>query len=124
MNPRRSILLDRDGTILVERDYLSDPGDVELLPHAAAGLRRLAELGFALVVITNQSAIGRGYFDAQRLAEIHQRMSDLLARRGCSSTASISARTFPRTVATVANRGRAWSSRRPPHWASTRGGVS
>lgn len=82
MHPRRSILLDRDGTILVERNYLSDPADVELLPHAAVGLRRLAELGFSLVVVTNQSAIGRGYFDAQRLAEIHQRMRDLLSAEG------------------------------------------
>jgi D-glycero-D-manno-heptose 1,7-bisphosphate phosphatase len=82
VNPQRSILLDRDGTILVERGYLSDPGQVELLPHAAAGLRRLGELGFSLVVITNQSAVGRGYFDVHRLAEIHQRMIDLLAAEG------------------------------------------
>ncbi len=82
MSQQRSILLDRDGTILVERRYLSDPAAVELLPHAAAGLRRLRELGFSLVVITNQSAVGRGYFDVQRLAEIHQRMIDLLAAEG------------------------------------------
>jgi len=82
VNPQRSILLDRDGTILVERGYLSDPAAVELLPHAAAGLRRLGELGFSLVVVTNQSAIGRGYFDVERLAEIHQRMTGLLAADG------------------------------------------
>ena len=82
VNPRRSILLDRDGTILIERGYLSDPNEVELLPHAAAGLRRLSELGFFLVVITNQSAIGRGHFGVERLAEIHQRMIELLAAEG------------------------------------------
>jgi D-glycero-D-manno-heptose 1,7-bisphosphate phosphatase len=82
VNPQRSILLDRDGTILVEHGYLSDPAAVELLPHAAAGLRRLGELGFSLVVVTNQSAIGRGYFDVERLAEIHQRMTGLLAADG------------------------------------------
>jgi D-glycero-D-manno-heptose 1,7-bisphosphate phosphatase len=82
VNPQRSILLDRDGTILVERGYLSEPAGVELLPHAAAGLRRLRELGFSLVVVTNQSAVGRGHFDVARLAEIHQRMTELLDAKG------------------------------------------
>ena len=82
MNPQRSILLDRDGTILVDRGYLSEPAGVELLPHAAAGLRRLRELGFSLVVVTNQSAVGRGHFDVTRLAEIHQRMIELLDAEG------------------------------------------
>jgi D-glycero-D-manno-heptose 1,7-bisphosphate phosphatase len=82
VNPQRSILLDRDGTILVERGYLSEPAEVELLPRAAAGLRRLGELGFFLVVVSNQSAVGRGYFDLARLAEIHRRMIELLAAEG------------------------------------------
>jgi D-glycero-D-manno-heptose 1,7-bisphosphate phosphatase len=82
VNPQRSILLDRDGTILVERGYLSEPAEVELLPRAAAGLGRLGELGFFLVVVSNQSAVGRGYFDLARLAEIHRRMIELLAAEG------------------------------------------
>ena len=78
MNPRRFVLLDRDGTVIVERHYLSDPAGVELLPGAARGLRRMQELGLGLVVITNQSAIGRGYFDEARLDQIHLRMFELL----------------------------------------------
>lgn len=79
---RRFAILDRDGTIIVERHYLSDPDLVELLPGAAQGLRQMRELGLGLVVVTNQSPIGRGYFGLERLEKIHQRMRDLLAEEG------------------------------------------
>ncbi len=75
-------ILDRDGTLIVERNYLSIPEEVELIPGAVEGLRQLSELGFGLVVITNQSGIGRGYFDEAQLARIHCRLNDLLAREG------------------------------------------
>jgi histidinol-phosphate phosphatase family protein len=74
------VLLDRDGTIIVERHYLSDPAGVELLPGAVAGLRRMREMGFGLAVITNQSGIGRGYFTQNTLDAVHARMMDLLGR--------------------------------------------
>ncbi len=76
---RRFIVLDRDGTINAERDYISSPDQVELLPGTGAALRMLREMGLGLVVITNQSAIGRGYFDMARLDEIHRRLRELLA---------------------------------------------
>ncbi|HET7537565.1 MAG TPA: HAD family hydrolase [Candidatus Didemnitutus sp.] len=79
---RRYVMLDRDGTLIVERHYLSDPAQVELLPGAAAGLRELQELGLGLIVVTNQSGVGRGYFTRTRLDEIHRRMTDLLAAEG------------------------------------------
>jgi D-glycero-D-manno-heptose 1,7-bisphosphate phosphatase len=79
MAGRRLALLDRDGTIIVERNYLSHPEDVALLPGAAEGLRALRALGLGLVVVTNQSGVGRGYFDEARLGEIHARMNALLA---------------------------------------------
>ncbi len=79
---RRAAFLDRDGTINVERNYLSDPAEMALLPGAAAGLRRLREMGYALVVLTNQSGLARGYFTAERLAEIHARLRELLAAEG------------------------------------------
>lgn len=78
MKSRKFIILDRDGTIIVERNYLSDPAQVELLPRAAEGLRQLQKMGFGLVVVTNQSGIGRGYFTEAQLSRIHQRMSELL----------------------------------------------
>jgi D-glycero-D-manno-heptose 1,7-bisphosphate phosphatase len=76
---RRFVVLDRDGTIIAERHYLSDPAQVELLPGAAEGLRRMAALGLGLIVVTNQSGVARGYFDLQRVDEIHARMRTLLA---------------------------------------------
>jgi D-glycero-D-manno-heptose 1,7-bisphosphate phosphatase len=79
MTRRRFVVLDRDGTIIVERHYLSNPEGVELLPRVARGLRRLSTMGLGLVVITNQSAIGRRLFDTTRLALIHRRLCALLA---------------------------------------------
>ena len=79
---RRFVVLDRDGTIIAERHYLSDPALVELLPGAAEGLRRMADLGLGLIVVTNQSGVARGYFDLQRVDEIHGRMQALLADQG------------------------------------------
>jgi D-glycero-D-manno-heptose 1,7-bisphosphate phosphatase len=82
MKQRRFVMLDRDGTIIAERHYLSDPQQVELLPGTAKGLRHMQEMGLGLVVVTNQSAIGRGFFDETRLNLIHQRVDDLLAAEG------------------------------------------
>jgi D-glycero-D-manno-heptose 1,7-bisphosphate phosphatase len=81
---RPFILLDRDGTLNVERDYLSDPDQLELLPGVPAALRRLRDLGFGLVVVTNQSGIGRGYFTSGTVDLIHDRLRCLLAAEGAS----------------------------------------
>jgi len=78
MKRRRFVVLDRDGTINVERQYLSDPRQVELIPGAASGLRQLAGMGLGLVVITNQSAVGHGFLDQANLDLIHQRLCELL----------------------------------------------
>lgn len=57
-----AIFLDRDGTLMRDVDYCGDPEEVEIFPGAAAALRRLKRGGYKLIVITNQSGIGRGYF--------------------------------------------------------------
>jgi D-glycero-D-manno-heptose 1,7-bisphosphate phosphatase len=82
MTPRRFVVLDRDGTLIVERHYLADPELVELVPGAAEGLRRLRALGLGVIVVTNQSAIERGYLDQARLDLIHDRLRELLAAEG------------------------------------------
>lgn len=82
MSQRRFVVLDRDGTINIEREYLSDPCQLELLPGTVHGLRHLMKLGLGLVVITNQSGVGRGYFDRTRLDLIHQRLCALLTAEG------------------------------------------
>jgi D-glycero-D-manno-heptose 1,7-bisphosphate phosphatase len=78
----RYVILDRDGTVIQDCNYLTDPQGVELLPGAAEGLRQIAALGWGLVVITNQSGIGRGFLDHERLRQIHDRLRDVLAGEG------------------------------------------
>ena len=79
---RGVVALDRDGTLNVERHYLSDPAQVELIDGAAEGLRHLRELGLELLVITNQSGVGRGYFTEQTLIRIHDRLRECLDAHG------------------------------------------
>ncbi|GGB40482.1 hypothetical protein GCM10011505_22440 [Tistrella bauzanensis] len=80
--PRRMALLDRDGTINLDTGYLAEPDRFELLPGAVAGLRRLVDAGFGLVVVTNQSGIARGLIRPDALTAIHQRMRAMLAAHG------------------------------------------
>ena len=84
MRMRRFVLLDRDGTLIAERNYLSRAEDVELLPATARGLRLLNHLGLGLAVLTNQSGLGRGYFDGAALDAIHTHLTRLLAAEGVS----------------------------------------
>lgn len=76
------VILDRDGTLIVERNYLASPEGLELLPNAAEGLRRFAELGWGRLVVTNQSGVGRGYFTRQAVDDIHTHLAALLATAG------------------------------------------
>ncbi|MEO8696154.1 MAG: HAD family hydrolase, partial [Acidimicrobiales bacterium] len=76
------VVLDRDGTLNVEVHYLSHPDQVELLPGVVEGLQALRAAGCRLVVVTNQSAIGRGYFDEACLQTIHDRLQALLGEHG------------------------------------------
>ena len=79
---RRFVLLDRDGTIIVERNYLGDPAGVELLPNAAAGMKKMRELGLGLAVVTNQSGVARRYFTLEDVGRVHERMAELLRAEG------------------------------------------
>lgn len=85
--PRRFALLDRDGTIIVDKVYLADPDAIEFAPGALEGLRLLRDAGFALVLITNQSGIARGYFDEATLEAVHDRLRALLAAEGLTLAA-------------------------------------
>ncbi|HEV2804478.1 MAG TPA: HAD family hydrolase [Chthoniobacterales bacterium] len=65
-----AIFLDRDGTLMTDVDYCGDPKDVHVYPEAPAALRRLKEKGYKLVIVTNQSGIGRGYFSEEKYREV------------------------------------------------------
>jgi len=77
-----AVFLDRDGTLIEHVPYLDDPALVRLLPGAAEALKRLRRAGFALVLVTNQSAIGRGMLTENRLDEIHTELNRQLAASG------------------------------------------
>ena len=77
-----TVFLDRDGTINREVHHLSNPEQLELLPGAAEGMRRLCQAGCKLIVVSNQSPIGRGIFTEARLLEIHARLAEMLAAEG------------------------------------------
>lgn len=78
------VFLDRDGTVIEEKHYLSRPEDVVLLPTAAETIARLNSLAIPVVVVTNQAGIARGYFPESRLVEIHARLDELLACEGAT----------------------------------------
>jgi D-glycero-D-manno-heptose 1,7-bisphosphate phosphatase len=77
--PKRLALIDRDGTIIVDKVYLKDPDGIEFAPGAIEGMQLLRDAGFTLVLITNQSGIARGYFDLATLGQIHNRLQFMLA---------------------------------------------
>lgn len=78
----RAALLDRDGTVIADRGYLADPAGVEVLPGAAEGLARMRSFGLGLAIVTNQSGVGRGYFDQAQLRAVNLRMAELLEAQG------------------------------------------
>lgn len=79
---RPAIFLDRDGTIIENVHHLANPDLVALIPGAAQGIRLLREAGFACVVASNQSAVGRGLLSLETLDIIHQRMCSMLLKHG------------------------------------------
>ena len=79
---QRAVLLDRDGTLTVEGEWLTRRQDLRLVPGAAAALARLAERGWKLVLVTNQSAIARGLLTPAQLDEIHAELAEQLAAQG------------------------------------------
>ena len=78
----RVVILDRDGTIVIDRGYLSDPAGLEFEPGASDGLKWLYSHRYRLVVITNQSGVGRGYFSLERLEAMNARLNAMVENAG------------------------------------------
>src|SRR5437870_13204290 len=77
-----AVFLDRDGTIIEEKDFLNRPEDVKLFAGAARALRQLQEAGFKLFIVSNQSGVGRGYFTMNDVEKINQHLIAELKREG------------------------------------------
>jgi D-glycero-D-manno-heptose 1,7-bisphosphate phosphatase len=78
----RAVFLDRDGTLIVEKNYLHKPEEVEIFCGAGAALRKLGDAGFKLFIVTNQSGIGRGYYTLADAERVNERVCAELARNG------------------------------------------
>jgi len=76
----QAVFIDRDGTIAKDVPYCSRPQDFQLLPLAGDGVRLLNKSGLKVIMVTNQSGIGRGYFTKAMLGRIHRKMSRDLAQ--------------------------------------------
>ena len=70
----RAVFLDRDGTIIEEKNYLCRAEDVVVFPGAAAALARLQRADFRLFIVSNQAGVGRGYFTLAEVEEVNQYM--------------------------------------------------
>lgn len=80
--PRPALFLDRDGTLIAESPYLSDPDLVRVIPEAITTIVRANALGLPVVVVTNQSGIGRGYFDWPAYAAVEDAVAAAVAAAG------------------------------------------
>ena len=81
MSPRFA-LLDRDGTVVIDKVYLSDPAGLEFAPGVIEGLRLMRDAGLRFIMITNQSGVARGYFDEETITRIHRRLREMLTEEG------------------------------------------
>ena len=77
-----AVFLDRDGTLIAEKNYLSRPEDVVIFPGAGGALKRLADAGFQLFIVSNQSGVGRGYFTLADVDRVNEHLARELARAG------------------------------------------
>lgn len=78
----RAAFLDRDGTLIELVHHLTDPADVKLIDGAGAAVKRLRAAGWKVIIITNQSVIGRGKLTEAGLGKVHAEMNRQLAQEG------------------------------------------
>jgi len=82
--PHKAVFLDRDGTLIVNRHYGSDPEAIELMPGVAEGLAALRGAGYRLVLASNQSGVARGFFDEAAVGRMHDRLQRMLDLEGAA----------------------------------------
>jgi histidinol-phosphate phosphatase family protein len=78
----KAVFLDRDGTLNLDKGFTYKPEDLQLLPCVPEALSMLQSAGFLLVVITNQSGIGRGFFTQSDVEKFHLRMQEEFEKKG------------------------------------------
>jgi D,D-heptose 1,7-bisphosphate phosphatase len=78
----KAIFLDRDDTLIEDAGYINNPDQVKLLDGVGEAMRELKDMGYKLVIATNQSGVARGIVTEEALGEIHNRLKQLLAENG------------------------------------------
>lgn len=84
---RPAVFLDRDGTISEDVGYLNDVSQFRMFPFAAGAIRRLNDANLPVIVVTNQSGVGRGFFAESMVQTVHREMVQQLAAAGAHLTA-------------------------------------
>lgn len=82
MSPPSVVFLDRDGTLIHDAHYISDPDLVRLIPGAAKVVASLNRMKIPVILVTNQSGIGRGYFTTEDFEKVSERFRQLLEAEG------------------------------------------
>lgn len=76
------IILDRDGTIIKDKGHIYKVKDLEFLPGAISGLKKIQEMGYKLIIITNQAGIARGFYTQKDTENFNKKLISRLAKRG------------------------------------------
>jgi histidinol-phosphate phosphatase family protein len=79
---KKTVFLDRDGTLIIDKIYLNDPDQIVYLPGVFQALNRLRDAGYQFIIVTNQSGVARGIVSLENLHEIHRRMRLTFAEHG------------------------------------------
>ena len=78
----KAVIMDRDGTVMKDSHYLSDPEGVKIYKGVLGALRQLEKKGWNLIIGTNQSGVGRGYFTMDTVDKIHRKFLSVCRKNG------------------------------------------
>jgi D-glycero-D-manno-heptose 1,7-bisphosphate phosphatase len=112
-SPAPALFLDRDGVIIEEKGYIAKPEDVELLAGLPELIIEAKKLGMAVVEVTNQAGIGRGYFGWSDFVRVENRLTELLAARGAAIDAVFACPYHPEGVEPYRQPNHAWRKPNP-----------
>ena len=83
---QKALLLDRDGTLIIDKNYLNDPKDIEYFPELFENFKKLKQAGFLFIVVTNQSGIPRGLVTEEQMQSIHDQIQKDFKSQGLKIT--------------------------------------
>jgi len=79
---KKAVFLDRDGTLIVDHGYICKPSQVELLPGVIQALKSIQKADYLLIIVSNQSGVGRGYFTKEDVDQVNDHLNNILTAHG------------------------------------------